>query len=82
MANQLNSQGQFLGKMSTLISPALLLIGVVALSFGSIFVKWSENGLSYNATVFNRLWLAAIAFGLWQFVKGIIERFKRGEPIQ
>ncbi|MDF5714512.1 MAG: DMT family transporter [Rhizonema sp. NSF051] len=82
MANQLNLQGQLWGKISTLISPALLLIGVVALSFGSIFVKWSENGLSYNATVFNRLWLAAIAFGLWQFVKGIVERLKSNEPVQ
>ena len=82
MANQLNLQRQLLGKMSTLISLALLVIGVVALSFGSILVKWSEDGLSSNATVFNRLWLAALAFGLWQFGKGIVERLKSDEPVQ
>lgn len=82
MANQLNLQRQLLGKMSTLISLALLVIGVVALSFGSIFVKWSEDGLSSNATVFNRLWLAAIAFGLWQFGLLIVERLKSDEPVQ
>lgn len=81
IANQLNLPGQLLGKISAWADRALLLIGVVAISFGSIFIKWSENGLSPNATVFNRFWLAAIAFGLWQSGKVIVERIG-DKPLQ
>ncbi len=75
--NQLNLIG---GKIPALVSAALLFIGVVALSFGSIFIKWSENGLSPNATVFNRFWLSTIFFALWQFVKLVVQR--KGASIQ
>lgn len=81
MENQLNFIGRLLGKISAMADAALLFIGIVALSFGSIFMKWSENELSPNATVFNRFWLATIFFALWQFVK-VIVRFRAAEPIQ
>ena len=44
---------------------ALLFIGVVAVSFAAIFIKWSEYEISANATVFNRLWSATIILGCW-----------------
>jgi drug/metabolite transporter (DMT)-like permease len=81
MENQLNLIGRLLGKISAMASAALLFIGVVALSFGSIFIKWSENEISPDATVFNRFWLATIFFALWQFVKVLVQ-FQGAEPIQ
>ncbi|MBW4600082.1 MAG: DMT family transporter [Calothrix sp. FI2-JRJ7] len=81
MENQLNFIGRLLAKISAIASPVLLFIGIVALSFGSIFIKWSENELSPDATVFNRFWLATVFFALWQFAKVIIQ-FRAREPIQ
>ncbi len=43
----------------------LLTIGLVALSFTAIFIKLSVREISANATVFNRLWIATLVFGLW-----------------
>lgn len=81
MQNQLNFVERLLAKISAMVSPALLFIGIVALSFGSIFIKWSENELSPDATVFNRFWLATIFFALWQFFKVIVQ-FRQRQPIQ
>ncbi|BAZ08667.1 hypothetical protein NIES4071_04720 [Calothrix sp. NIES-4071] len=79
--DKLNLQGQLLSKIPAFTSAALLFIGVVALSFGSIFIKWSENGLSPNATVFNRFWLATIFFALCQFFKMFVQP-KGADPVE
>lgn len=71
MANPPKLSQQILGKISTWSAFDPLFFGVVALSFGSIFIKWSEDSLSPNATVFNRFWLATVAFGLWRGGKAI-----------
>lgn len=52
-------------KTQKLIAIAALFIGVVAISFAGIFIKWSEYEISANATVFNRLWITAVIFGFW-----------------
>lgn len=70
--DRVNLQERLFSKIPALASATLLFIGVVALSFGSIFIKWSENGLSPNATVFNRFWLATIFFAVCQFFKMLI----------
>ncbi len=59
----------------TQIAIASLLVGVGAISFGSIFMKLSETELSPNATVFNRFWLASVVFLLWHGYKAIRQRF-------
>ncbi|MEH1970882.1 MULTISPECIES: DMT family transporter [unclassified Nostoc] len=43
----------------------LLSVALVALSFTAILIKLSVREISANATVFNRLWIATIIFGLW-----------------
>jgi drug/metabolite transporter (DMT)-like permease len=43
----------------------LLSVALVALSWTAILIKLSVREISANATVFNRLWIATIIFGLW-----------------
>ena len=43
----------------------LLSIALIALSLTAIFIKISVQEISSNATVFNRLWMGTILFGLW-----------------
>lgn len=61
---------------------AALLLGVGALSFGSIFVRLSEAEISPNATVFNRLWLASLIFGLWNGYKAISGQFSPDKSVE
>lgn len=61
---------------------ALLLVGVSAISFGSIFIRLSEAELSFYATVFNRLWLASLVFCLWQGYQTIRQRFLSDQPVE
>lgn len=61
---------------------ASLFVGVVALSFGSIFIRWSESELSPNATIFNRFWIGSMVFGLWQGYKAIRQRLSGDKPVQ
>nr|MDZ8004463.1 EamA family transporter [Nostoc sp. DedSLP05] len=61
---------------------AVLLLGVGALSFGSIFVRLSETEISPNATVFNRLWLASLIFGFWYGYKTISGQFDPDKPVE
>ena len=61
---------------------ASLFVGVVAISFGSIFIRWSESELSPNATIFNRFWLGSVVFGLWQGYKAIRQRLSGDKPVQ
>ncbi|MEH2123912.1 DMT family transporter [Nostoc sp.] len=66
----------------TKIALASLFVGVGAISFGSIFVRLSENELSPNATVFNRLWLGSAIFLLWHGYKAIRQQLSLEEPVQ
>ncbi|WP_199327156.1 EamA family transporter [Nostoc sp. FACHB-888] len=66
----------------TKIAIASLLVGVGAISFGSIFMKLSEIQLSPNATVFNRFWLASVVFLLWHGYKAIRQRFSLDKPVE
>ncbi|MEQ9622012.1 DMT family transporter [Coleofasciculus chthonoplastes] len=47
----------------------LLAVALIALSLTAIFIKISVQEISANATVFNRLWIATIIFGLWNGFK-------------
>jgi drug/metabolite transporter (DMT)-like permease len=66
----------------TTIAIASLFVGVVAISFGSIFTRWSESELSPNSTIFNRFWLGSVVFGLWQGYKAIRQRLSGDKPVQ
>ncbi|MDZ8133703.1 MAG: EamA family transporter [Nostoc sp. DedQUE04] len=66
----------------TKIAIASLFLGVGAISFGSIFMKLSEIELSPSATVFNRFWLASVAFLIWHGYKAIRQRFSADKPVE
>lgn len=61
---------------------ASLLVGVVAISFGSILIKLSEAELSPNAIVFNRFWLASVVLALWHGYKTIRQRLSGDQPVE
>ena len=46
-----------------------LIIGLLALSSTAIFIKLSLQEISAEATVFNRLWIATIAFSGWTWLR-------------
>ncbi|MFN6479614.1 DMT family transporter [Nostoc sp. DedQUE07] len=66
----------------TKIAIASLFLGVGAISFGSIFMKLSEIELSPSATVFNRFWLASVAFLIWHGYKAIRQQFSADKPVE
>jgi drug/metabolite transporter (DMT)-like permease len=45
-----------------------LILGLLALSSTAIFIKLSIREISAEATVFNRLWIATLAFTSWNLV--------------
>jgi drug/metabolite transporter (DMT)-like permease len=59
------------GKSPTITALVSLFIALVALSFAAIFIRLSELEISSNATIFNRLWIATLFFGLWNSIKQI-----------
>lgn len=48
-----------------------LFIALFALSLAGIFIRLSELELGSNATIFNRMWIATIFFGIWSIFKQI-----------
>lgn len=42
-----------------------LTVALLAVSFAAILIRLSEQEIGPSATVFNRLWIAALVFGLW-----------------
>ena len=58
--------------VSTIIPFSLLLLGVFFLSFAAILIRLSEQEIGANATIFNRLWIATIFFGLWNQITNFI----------
>jgi drug/metabolite transporter (DMT)-like permease len=56
-----------------------LLVATIAVSFAAIFIRFSELELSANATVFNRLWIATIVFGIWNGIGAARSRMSDSE---
>ncbi|EAZ90446.1 DMT family transporter, partial [Crocosphaera chwakensis] len=56
-----------------------LVIALISISFAPIFIRISENELSANSTVFNRLFIFFIVFGLAQTIR---QRFYFSENIE
>jgi drug/metabolite transporter (DMT)-like permease len=52
-------------KQDTFWAVISLSVALVAVSFAAIFIRFSEQEISPNATVFNRLWIATVVFGIW-----------------
>lgn len=60
---------------------AASMTGVVALSFGSVFVRLGSADLSPYAIAFNRLLLAAIVFGIWNGCRAAYQQLQ-GDPVK
>ena len=56
-----------------------LFAALLAVSFAAIFIRLSEQEISPNATVFNRLWIATAVFGLWNGAGGLRRRMSGAE---
>ncbi len=75
MTNQLSLSEQQTKSTSNLISIILLFVSVFTLSLAAIFIRWSEQDIGPNATVFNRFWISFAVLGLVQGIKPVISRF-------
>lgn len=62
---------------------AIIAIFIAIWIFGimPILIRWSENEISPNATMFNRCWIAAVIFGLWQELSLVRQRWLGEQPI-
>ncbi len=58
----------------------LLLVGVFTLSLAAILIKFSEQYIGPNATVFNRFWIATAILGVWRGSKAIASRVSEDLP--
>jgi drug/metabolite transporter (DMT)-like permease len=58
----------------------LLLVGVFTLSLAAILIKFSEQYIGPNATVFNRFWIATAIFGVWRGIKAIASQLSEDLP--
>lgn len=59
----------------TLWAIAALCGGMLAISFAPILIRLGEGELGPNGTIFNRFWVATVAFGLWN----ILLRARQGQ---
>jgi len=82
MTNILESpeQQQQTNSISTLLLICLLILGVFTLSLAAIFIKFSEQYIGPNATVFNRFWIATAIFGVWRGSKAIASQLSEDLP--
>jgi drug/metabolite transporter (DMT)-like permease len=48
--------------------------GVLALSLAPIFIRFSAQELGATAIIFNRLWIATIALGLWKIIDVLLKK--------
>lgn len=79
MTNQFILSQKKLFNKEKLIAIFALFIGLFALSFAAIFIKWSEAEISFSATVFNRLWIATVICGFWNSLNFIYQKLSNGE---
>lgn len=57
-----------------------LLLGIMAIGFAPIFIKWGETEISPGAITFNRLWISSLVFGIWNGISLIRKRWSINSP--
>lgn len=77
MTDTLDDSPKKIESTPVLLDLILLLIAVLLLSLDPIFTRLSENELGFNATVFNREWIASVVLVLWQGIKILSDRQPR-----
>lgn len=61
-------------------SLAALIAGAICFSFSPIFIRLSEGEIGPNATVFNRFWIATVAFGVLSQLLAVYHREENTQP--
>lgn len=79
MTNQLESLNQLSDKKLILVPFALLFIALIAVGLAPIFMKLSEGEISPNGTIFNRLWISSLVFGVWNGLPAINQRLSNNQ---
>ena len=64
MTNELDVP-RSLEKLSAVAAIAALFLGIFAVSFAAIFIRFSEYELGPYATIFHRFWISSLALGTW-----------------
>lgn len=59
----------------------IVIIALFALSSTAIFIKISLREMSAVATLFNRLWIATIIFGLWSGINQVHNQITEDKPV-
>ncbi|MGD1702673.1 DMT family transporter [Dapis sp. BLCC M229] len=81
MTNKLQLQSQQLEKKGP-TSIASLFVALLAISSSAIFIRLSEGEISSNATVFDRVAIATVIFGLWNSVNAVRYRLSDQKPVE
>ncbi|MBN3896965.1 MAG: DMT family transporter [Nostoc sp. NOS(2021)] len=79
--NQLNLTEEKPDKTSNILPIIIVIIALLALSSTAIFIKIAVSEMSAVATLFNRLWIATIIFGLWSGINQARTQVKDDQPI-
>ncbi|MEH2197318.1 DMT family transporter [Nostoc sp.] len=79
--NQLNLTDEKSQKTSNILPIIIVIIALLALSTTAIFIKIAVNEMSAITTLFNRLWIATIIFGLWSGINQARNQIRDDEPI-
>jgi drug/metabolite transporter (DMT)-like permease len=54
-------------------------MAIIAIGFAPIFMKLSEGEISPNGTIFNRLWISSLVFGVWNGLSVINQRLSNNQ---
>lgn len=57
--------------LSVVLANLLLPLGVFFLSLAGILIRLSEQEIGPNATIFNRLWITTLFFGIWLGIQAL-----------
>ncbi|MDY6807237.1 MAG: DMT family transporter [Cyanobacteriota bacterium] len=80
MTQTLESPQQKTNSLSNLMLFCLLFVGIFTLSLAAILIRFSEQYIGPNATVFNRFWIATAIFGVWRGNKAIAYKLSGDLP--
>lgn len=79
--NQLSLTQENPDKTSKILPIIIVIIALFALSSTAIFMKISLREMSAVATLFNRLWIATIIFGLWSGINQAHTQITEDKPV-
>ncbi|WP_392481910.1 DMT family transporter [Nostoc sp. C110] len=79
--NQLSLTPEKSDKTLNILPIIIVIIALLALSSTAIFIKIALREMSATATLFNRLWIATIIFGLWSGINQARTQIKDDKPV-